>query len=203
MSKKLKIRTRSVKLFNDTPVPSELVTELTEVARNAPTSMGILVTKMKVVSDEEVKKKLKPLCFNQPQIESCSHLILLLTEITEHNAIVGKLGKKDIEDTDLFCEKYKKELISINRLNPGGLKDTMNWKRNQSYLTLGMLVNSCSELGIDSCPMEGFNKSEVSKLFPEIEGYEVSVMLAIGYRHENDPRKNLTVNKFSKDEFIL
>lgn len=65
-----------------------------------------------------------------------------------------------------------------------------DWSCKQTYIALGNMMTSAAEIGIDSCPIEGFNKEKVEKIL-ESEGiinknkFEVSVMVAFGYRKIN------------------
>ena len=57
-------------------------------------------------------------------------------------------------------------------------------------------MTSAAQIGIDSCPIEGFDKEEVDSLLRQegiIQGdnLEVSVMVAFGYRKE-EPKRDKT-----------
>ena len=57
-------------------------------------------------------------------------------------------------------------------------------------------MTSAAQIGIDSCPIEGFDKEKVGSLLRQegiIQGdnFEVSVMVAFGYRKE-DPKRDKT-----------
>ncbi|MNZ60872.1 putative NAD(P)H nitroreductase [compost metagenome] len=48
-------------------------------------------------------------------------------------------------------------------------------------------MTAAAQIGIDSCPMEGFNKDKVTQVLKDAvvldtEVYELSVMVAFGYR---------------------
>lgn len=57
-------------------------------------------------------------------------------------------------------------------------------------------MTSAAQIGIDSCPIEGFDKEKVDSLLRQ-EGiikennFEVSVMVAFGYRKE-EPKRDKT-----------
>ena len=55
-----------------------------EAGRLAPSSAGSQPRTFIVVSNEELKKKLSPLAYNQPQIIECSHLVVLCA-ITQYD----------------------------------------------------------------------------------------------------------------------
>lgn len=79
-----------------------------------------------------------------------------------------------------------------------------DWASKQTYIVLGNMMTSAAFLGIDSCPIEGFQYDEVSRILTE-KGYfddaeyAPSVMVAFGYREE-DPKRAKT--RRSKEEVI-
>jgi nitroreductase/dihydropteridine reductase len=58
------------------------------------------------------------------------------------------------------------------------------WAAKQTYIALGFALAACAELGIDSCPMEGFNPAEVDKILNLPENLKTQAFLAVGYRAE-------------------
>jgi len=38
------------------------------------------------------------------------------------------------------------------------------WARNQAYIALGNLLTSAALLGIDACPMEGFDRAQYDEI---------------------------------------
>lgn len=67
------------------------------------------------------------------------------------------------------------------------------WACRQTYIALGNMMTAAAQIGIDSCPIEGFEKEKVEQLLRE-EGilagdeFGVSCMAAFGYR-VREPRE--------------
>jgi nitroreductase len=65
------------------------------------------------------------------------------------------------------------------------------WAARQSYIALGNMMTSAALIGIDSCPIEGFDKAQAENALREegllAKGYESASMAAFGYRM-NEPR---------------
>ena len=68
--------------------------------------------------------------------------------------------------------------------NPRALFD---WTAKQTYIALGNMMTSASMIGIDSCPIEGFNYDKVNAILakagiinPDKEG--IASMVSFGYR---------------------
>ncbi|MBC7108115.1 MAG: nitroreductase family protein [Methanomassiliicoccales archaeon] len=66
---------RSIRKYKKKPIPEDLLTEILEAARLAPSGANRQFWKLIVVRDEERKKGLVPLCRDQKFIEDCSAFI--------------------------------------------------------------------------------------------------------------------------------
>lgn len=52
-----------------------------EAARLSPSSFGLEPWKFLVISSDGAKNKLRPACWNQPQITDASHVIVFLSRV--------------------------------------------------------------------------------------------------------------------------
>jgi len=70
------------KIFDETKtISEEEINYILEAGRTSPSSFGMEGWKFLVISNQELKEKLRPACWNQVQITSCSHLVILLAGI--------------------------------------------------------------------------------------------------------------------------
>ena len=72
---KLKWRYAS-KAMNGEKIPQEKVDKIIEAASLAPTSSGLQPFEIIVITNQEVKEKIKPVSWNQSVITDCSHLLV-------------------------------------------------------------------------------------------------------------------------------
>lgn len=181
----------SFKLFTDEVIPTDVVNKLVEACNLTPTSMGMQLTRLLIVKSPEMKEKLKPATYYQKQISTCSHLFILLTKYPSYeedcSEYLERLYEKRPESNNLehvsnYMTKHFKELEDDKG---------MEWARNQTYITLGNLVTSASLMGVDTCPLEGFNPETYKEILGDlIKGYEPTVLCALGYGDKNDERFN-------------
>jgi len=69
------------KLFDDKKkIPKEDFDFLLEIGRLSPSSFGMEHWKFLVITSQDLKEKLRPVCWNQPQITTCSHLVAYLAK---------------------------------------------------------------------------------------------------------------------------
>jgi len=91
------------KVFDDTKkIADEDIKYILEAGRKSPSSFGMEAWKFLVITNDELKAKLKPVCWDQAQITSCSHLIILLAGID---------SVKVEEILDIDTTKYQVSLV--------------------------------------------------------------------------------------------
>jgi nitroreductase len=150
--------------------PAPDVTSLLTAACEAPTCFGLQPFKIIVVTNEEAKANLAPVCYNQPQITECTHLLVfcarndLEVRLEEYVAATGtpEAGKAMITN-----------MISH-------LSHPVHWAKHQAYLALGFALAAAAEKKIATCPMEGFNPAGVSAVLDLPHTLVPAVLLAVG-----------------------
>ena len=71
------------KLFDNTKrISKEKLELILEYGRLSPSSFGMEPWRFLIVQSQETKEKLQPFCWDQPQIATCSDLVLIKTVIS-------------------------------------------------------------------------------------------------------------------------
>lgn len=76
---------RTIRQYTDKPISDELLHEIIEEAMYAPTTGNMQLYSVVATRDKEMKKKLAPTHFNQPQVENCG---VFLTVCADCNRFV-------------------------------------------------------------------------------------------------------------------
>lgn len=151
-----------------------------ESARLAPSSFGMEHCRIIVVKNNDVKKELKPLCWNQNQIDSCDLLIILVAKHKDVSSpeYYEKMFKRrglDEEVSKMYIEKYENYLKNLESIKC--------WSEKQCYITASNIMNYSAFISIDSCPIEGFEKEKVEiKLGIDNKKENIAMLVALGYR---------------------
>lgn len=177
---------------------------LLEATRLSASSYGLQPYHVFVISDPEVREKLKPVSWNQSQITDASHLIVFAhaTDFGEElvdDFITNLSDTRDIPLDGLngYAEMMKSNLVGL----PTDVK--ASWAGKQVYIALGNALQAAAELKIDTCPMEGFQAEEYNKILGLTEkDLNAAVVLAVGYRSEEDQTQNLPKVRKSKEELF-
>lgn len=174
------------KIFDETKkVSDEDINYILEAGRKSPSSFGMEPWKFLVITNEELKAKIRPVCWDQVQITSCSHLVIILAAIDavkpEFDEVARKFKRREMpqEKLDFYLGLYA-----------GHLKDTLSsneniysWTARQTYIALGNMMTAAAVKGIDSCPIEGFEKEKVEEILKlDLSKYQLSCIVPFGYR---------------------
>lgn len=177
---------------------------LLEATRLSASSYGLQPYHVFVISDPEVREKLKPVSWNQSQITDASHLIVFahVTDFGEElvdDFITNLSDTRNIPLDGLngYAEMMKSNLVGL----PTDVK--ASWAGKQVYIALGNALQAAAELKIDTCPMEGFQPEEYNKILGLTDkDLNAAVVLAVGYRSEEDQTQNLPKVRKSKEELF-
>jgi nitroreductase len=177
---------------------------LLEATRLSASSYGLQPYHVFVISDPEVREKLKPVSWNQSQITDASHLIVFAhaTDFGEElvdDFITNLSDTRNIPLDGLngYAEMMKSNLVGL----PTDVK--ASWAGKQVYIALGNALQAAAELKIDTCPMEGFQPEEYNKILGLTDkDLNAAVVLAVGYRSEEDQTQNLPKVRKSKEELF-
>lgn len=175
-----------------------------ETGRLSPSSFGFEPWKFLVVQDGTLRNELKEFTWGaQNQLPTSSHFIVLLTRKSnsmKYDSDYIKNFMKDIQDLPDDVVKMKGDFYKNFQVNDFKLLDSENaieqWAHRQTYIALGNMMTSAALIGIDSCPIEGFDLEKIenlleSKKLIDKNEFSVSCMLALGYRLD-DPKREKT-----------
>ena len=70
----------ATKKFDGRILPQEKINQLIELVRYAPSAINLQPWKIKVITDPKVKEQLRTASNDQPQITSCSHLLVFCAD---------------------------------------------------------------------------------------------------------------------------
>ena len=87
-----------------------------------------------------------------------------------------------------------------------GLNDSAReaWARNQTYIALGTLLASAAFLGIDACPMEGFDRAQYDEILGlKNQGYGSTAIATLGYRAATDKYAEMAKVRFPNEKIFV
>lgn len=170
----------ATKRFDGRAVPEETVHELLELVRFAPSALNLQPWRIRVITDPAVKERLQPAAFDQPQVTTCSHLLVFCAD-PDYDGLIRKLD--GLLAANGVPDEMRELVVGMSRqfAKPMSAEQRLAWSTAQTYLAVGNALNGAKALGLDSCPMGGFDAAAVREILA-LPAPLVPVMLCpIGY----------------------
>lgn len=174
------------KVFDERKIiPDDAMKYILDAGRRSPSSFGMEGWKFLVITNKELKEKLRPACWDQVQITSSSHLVIVLAAIENVKVESGipekRFSRREMpqESLDFYLDLYARHLADVLSTDD----NIYCWTARQTYIALGNMMTAAAYIGIDSCPIEGFEKEKVEEILKlDTKKYQVSVIAPFGYR---------------------
>ena len=197
----------AVKSFDATKkVPEDVFAQIMEATRLAPSSFGLELWKFVVVENSELRAKVREVSWNQAQVTDASHLVVLCRQAdvtpADVEAFIARTATtRGLTDVSVL-DGYKQMILgTVNALDASS---KASWMGKQVYLALGFMIAEASELGVDTCPMEGFDSAKVDAILGlEAMGLKSVVLCPVGYRSAEDKYAELAKVRRSKEEVLV
>ena len=196
----------ATKKFDSTKtVSAERLDRIVEAVRQAPTTSGLQPFELFVVSNADVRTRIRAVAWNQAQITDCSHLLVFAAwdDITADrintmfdltNAVRGFRNEG--------WEAYRRQLLGI--VAERGTETNHHVAARQAYIGLGIALVAAAFEEVDATPMEGFDPLAVDDILGlRSKGLRSVVMVPLGYRAaEGDWLVDLKKVRRSRGDFV-
>ena len=163
-----------------------------ELGRLSPSSVGSEPWQFLVVQNPELRQALKPVSWGMAtQLDDASHVVVILankhmrydSEDFRANLARRGLTEEQMQANMATYQRFQTEHINVLEND----RTLFDWASKQTYIALANMMTGAALIGIDSCPVEGFNYAEVNRILAQTgaydaEKYAVSVAVTFGYR---------------------
>jgi nitroreductase len=189
----------------DRTLSEDQVEQLLEAVRLSASSYGLQPYKVLLVRDPEVRARLQPACWNQPQVTQASHLLVLASPTDFGGELIDTYldevaGSRGIPREGLsgYGDFMKSKLLGLSA------REKSEWAARQAYIALGNLLAAAAFLQIDTCPMEGFVPQQVDEILglPE-KGLTATLIIPVGYRSGEDATQHARKVRRPAAEMII
>lgn len=196
----------ATKVFDKTKsVAKEDIDTIIEAGRMAPTAYGLQPFNIFHITNEETRKKLQEVSYGQPQIVNASDLFLIAARtdvdeayITEYVERTAKTRGMSVDMLEDFKQMMLVDIVSRSE------EARLMWAGRQAYIALGMMLETAALLGVDACPMEGFDTNAVDSVLGLPERHLKSLgYMAVGFRGEGDMFAEIAKVRFEKDVLVI
>jgi nitroreductase len=196
----------AVKRMNGNKVSQDKLDTLLDAITLSASGFGLQPYQILMVEDAELKAKIQPIAYGQPQIVESSHLLIFAAwnEVTEaqidaYMDLIAETRGMSLSDLGDF-----KGAIAVS-MKYKSKEQQAQWADRQVYLAMGTALAAAGELQIDTTPMEGFIPAKLDELLGlEAKGLHSVLILAIGERDEaTDYMVNVKKVRTPKSELFV
>ena len=182
----------AVRVYSVRKISKEDVDFILDAAWLSPSSIGLEAWRFIVLEDDSIKEALKEIAWGaQYQLETASHFVLLIAgkdvRYDSDNVYQSLVRRGLTDEADLKARLARYRSFQESDMHLDSPRALFDWAAKQTYIALGNMMMTASLMGIDSCPIEGFDYDKVNQLLskaglidPQKEG--IASMLSLGYR---------------------
>jgi nitroreductase len=170
---------RSIKHFDPTHrLTAEETANLLRLARLAPSSFNMQNYRFVLVQDAELRKAVRAAAWDQSQITDASLVVILCANLAAHTQNPGRYWAHAPQPVQDF-------LVPAMGSFYGDDSRLIRDEGMRSSALAGMtLMLAAREMGLDSCPMVGFDAKAVSELIRLPADHAISFIVAIGKKSQ-------------------
>ncbi len=196
----------AVKKFDPSKkIPADAWDVLEQSLILTPSSFGLQPWKFFVVNNPELRQELLANSWNQAQVVEASHLVVLAIKKDMGDAEVDRYiqDMSDKRNVPIDGLAGLNKMIKGFMANPDKGFTTDEWAIRQVYIAIGQFMTSAAMLGIDTCPMEGFNPAKYDEILGlTAQGYASVLVCPAGYRAADDKYAVMPKVRYDRSEVI-
>ena len=204
----------ATKVFNpERKISESEFNTILETARLSPSSYGMEPWQLLIIQNPEKRALFRDFTWGANgatngtagQLDTASHFCIFLAHtgatmkhhsdyLQKHMKEVKQLPNEVIGFINDVYQKFQEHDFNIE-----GDRQISDWSARQAYIALGNMMTAAALMGIDSCPIEGFEMDKTIAVLEEHFGvdpkrYQPAVMVAFGYRAD-EPKHPKTRRK--------
>ena len=167
-----------------------------ETARLSPSSFGLEHWKFLVVQNPQLRQNMLPYVWGgQKQLPTASHLLIGLIRkscfmrydsqyVQDFMRSIQKFPEEAALTRTAILKKFQEQDFSLFESE----RAMTDWGGKQTYIALANMMTAAAMIGIDSCPIEGYEQDALQQLLAEqinldLNAWSVAYLVAFGYRN--------------------
>lgn len=175
-------------------IPEDDFRLILETGRLSPSSFGYEPWQFLVIQDPALRDKLASVTWGaRKQLPTCSHYVAILVRkggmrydgdhVRHMMHDVYRFPPERIEQRTAVYRKFQESDFRLLESE----RALFDWGCKQAYIALGNMMTAAALVGIDSCPVEGYDQAEAEAVLAgagvlDTGEWGLAVMVAFGYR---------------------
>jgi nitroreductase len=216
------LRRRAIRAFEDIEVPAEIREQILRAACSAPSSFNIQPYRFVWIESPEAKKRAAELCFSQAAARTAAALVVAVADVgswkSTNEGYLRWMRESGMSEDKIREAEQKSKWAKwffwqgwfnlfgaikwailrgihpwkIAGMAPVSRKGLFKWATKSAALACQNLMIAAEALGLNTCPMEGFDDLRLARfvgLLPR--DHEIVMVIAIGKKsgeHVDQPQ---------------
>lgn len=181
---------RSIRRFKPDPVPEDLIQQILESARLAPSGSNTQPWRFIVIKDAETRQKLQTASYNQRHVGQAPVIIACCADIKAF----GEFPERIDELIAAGALPAKTREVFVPSLKKGGLSADIKWHlliaaTGNTDIAIEHMVLQAVESGLGTCWVRWFDDNKVKEILEIPKNIEIIALLPIGYPAEDPPQR--------------
>lgn len=193
-------------------LPAAIVAQVETLLHLSPSSINTQPWHFVIAASDDAKVRIAkaaqgPYSANDAKIRNASHVVVFCTRTTIDDPYLEQLLAQEAQDgrlaDDLSRTSQLQAKLFYTNIHRFERRDAQHWMEKQVYLSVGALLLGAAAMQIDACPIEGFDSAVLDEeLDLHNQGLTSSVLVALGYRSEDDFNARLPKSRLSTELVI-
>ena len=175
-----------------TPEQSAAVRDL---LRMSPSSTNAQPWHFLMATTDAAKRRIArgasgPFTYNEPKIMNAAEVVVLCARTQLNDAYLTQVLDQETADGRLATEEARMNQHNVRKgyvQKHEAAGTLLAWGTRQVYIALGFLLLGAAEMGVDACPIEGFDCAAVdAELGLAEQGLTSVVLVALGHKSAAD-----------------
>jgi nitroreductase len=181
---------RSIRRFKPDPVSDELLEQILESARLAPSGSNTQPWRFIVVKDAETRLKLQLASYNQRHVGQAPVVIVCCADIKAFSAFPERID----ELIAVGALPAKTREVFVPSLKRGEMSADIKWHlliaaTSNTDIAIEHMVLQAVELGLGTCWVRWFDDNKLKEILGIPKNIETVAVLPIGYPAEDPPQR--------------
>ena len=177
---------RSIRKYAPDDVPQEMIDQMLEAARLAPSGSNRQPWRFLVVKDKELRKGLRRLCWDQRFIEEAPVVIVCFADLDRYaKEAVAKRRQESIDSGAVATLSGRfadpKFLAQMDSLSAPPREQLVSSVTANTYIAIEHLVLMATALGLGTCWVGAFEPAEINQFFGLADNLVPVVVIPVGY----------------------
>jgi nitroreductase / dihydropteridine reductase len=184
LTEKLKWRYATKKMDPSKPVAQDKVDRILEAIQLAPTSSGLQPFEVILVTNPDIKAKLRDAAYGQAQITDGSHVIVFAAWDRYTAARIDGVVDQVVAERGILRSAVADYYDNLKaKVLAQSADENYEHAARQAYIAFGIGLTAAAFEGVDATPMEGFDPAKVDEILGlSALGLRSVTLMPLGHR---------------------